>query len=297
MTQIEAPAKINLFLEVLDLRADGYHNVRLVNQQVSLADRIRIDPAPVGEDRLAAEGPFAESVPREPETNTILRALELMRSEWRSIPALDIRLEKNIPAGAGLGGGSADAAAVAIEVWRRYLAAIPKQDVIDLLAEIGSDMPFAAVGGTALVEGRGDIVTPVGFALESVHYVLASPPVEVSTAWAYRALDEAEDRPQREPGDLCVHLRAGDYDGFAKSVWNAFEAVVFTEYPELGNLVEVLERAGCDAAWMTGSGSNLVGLCRGRDQARSVVASIKGTGEECPLRIIRPFIPSALEKA
>jgi len=295
MNPIEAPAKINLFLEVLDRRSDGYHNVCLVSQQIDLRDRIRIDRADTDHDQLTVIGPFAGSVPADPAANSVLRTIIRMRERWPDVPPLAIELEKNIPAGAGLGGGSADAAAVAMEVRSCFLPTASMQSVILLLAELGSDMPFAAIGGTALVEGRGEKVRPLDFAFGSVHYVLASPPIEIPTAWAYQALDAVEGRPRKDFIDLCSHLREGDYGGFARGVWNAFEAVVFPEHPELAELVELLEQAGCDGAWMTGSGSNLVGVCPDAGKAEVALSAFEQL-TDCPARIVRPYVPISRQK-
>jgi 4-diphosphocytidyl-2-C-methyl-D-erythritol kinase len=295
MTFVEAPAKINLFLEVLDRRPDGYHDVRLVNQLVNLVDRIWFEPRGEGDDQIVVSGPFSSCVPEDPDANTVLRALALMRERWPEIPSLTIKLEKNIPVGAGLGGGSSDAAAVAMKVPENYLVEGHREDIIGCLGDVGSDMPFAAIGGTALVEGKGEKVTPVEFSFNSVHYLLLSPSIEVSTAWAYRALDEIADRPRRDPDRLCDALRRANYEGFARSVWNAFEAVVFAEYPELGALVSVMEEAGCDAAWMTGSGSNLLGLCRDEAAAGSVRKKLEDE-VDCPVTVVRPYLGSSGEK-
>jgi 4-diphosphocytidyl-2-C-methyl-D-erythritol kinase len=285
---VDAPAKINLFLEVLERRPDGYHNVSLVNQEIDLVDRITVTESERDRDTIAVSGPHADAVPLDTGSNTIGRTLSGIRHDWPAVPPLRIRVEKNIPAGAGLGGGSADAAAFAMEVRCRYLPEVSAEDIIRLLAGIGSDMPFAAVGGTAIVEGRGERVTPVRFRFDTVCYVLVSPPVEVSTAWAYHTLANVEDRPQRDPEKLRAALPAGDYEAFAEGVWNAFEAVVFPEHPELAGLVAMMEQAGCDAVWMTGSGSNLVGLCRDAERAAVAAASLEANMEH-PVRVVHPY--------
>jgi 4-diphosphocytidyl-2-C-methyl-D-erythritol kinase len=285
---IDAPAKINLFLEVLDRRRDGYHNVCLVSQAVDLIDRIGIAESDTGADTIEASGFFAAAVPPNPERNTIGRVLARLRRDWPEIPPLRVEVEKNIPAGAGLGGGSADAAAAAMEVRRRYLPEVPAEDVVQALADVGSDMPFAAQGGTALVEGRGERLTPVPFRFDEAAYLLVSPPLEVSTVWAYAALAEVGDRPRRSPETLRAALSEGDYDAFAGGVWNAFESVVFAEHPQLAELVAMMEWAGCDAAWMTGSGSNFVGLCRDESRA-AAAAQCLGEKTDYPVRVVRPY--------
>jgi len=280
-----APAKINLFLEILDRREDGYHNVLLVNQAVDLTDRLTFTESPTGEDQLTIDGSCGSDLAGSEGENTVLIALHRLRSRFGDIPHFRVRLEKRIPVGAGLGGGSADAGAVIRAVSEHYRLDWAREEMLDFAVEIGSDVPFSVVGGTARVEGKGEKVESLPFPFPGTCYVLVSPDVEVSTRWAYAALDRIEERPVCSAGRMIEALRKGDFQAFARAIWNSFESAVFVEHPELADRVVQLESAGCDAAWMTGSGSNLVGLCRDHDLAEKVA---RDTDWPCPVRVVRP---------
>ena len=280
-----APAKINLFLEVLDTREDGYHNVSLVNQTVDFVDRLTFTESAEAPDDMTVVCHRAADLSHCERENTILTALCLMRDRFGDVPYLRIRLEKKIPVGAGLGGGSADAGAVIRAVSEHYSLDWEREEVTALAMEIGSDVPFAVVGGTARVEGKGERVEPLPFPFRDLSYVIVSPDVAVSTGWAYEELDRIDKRPVCSAGRMIEALRRGDYEAFKRSIWNTFESVLFVEHPRLADYVVQLEEAGCEAAWMTGSGSNLVGLCRDFETAEKVVRDTKWS---CPLRAVRP---------
>jgi 4-diphosphocytidyl-2-C-methyl-D-erythritol kinase len=284
-----APAKINLFLEVLDWRNDGYHNVLLVNQTVDLADRLIFTESSSSADQLAIAGSQGSGLGEREGRNTILTALRRLRGRFGDIPYLRVSLEKNIPMGAGLGGGSADAGAVIRAVSEHYGLDWPREEMLDFAMMIGSDVPFTLLGGTALVEGKGEKVAPLPFPFPGICYVLVSPDVEVSTRWAYGEIDRILERPVYSAGKMIEALEKGNFDGFARAIRNSFENVVFEEHPELADLAAQLGSAGCDAAWMTGSGSNLVGLCRDSDLAEKVV---RDTNWPCPARVVRPVAGS-----
>jgi 4-diphosphocytidyl-2-C-methyl-D-erythritol kinase len=284
-----APAKINLFLEVLNRRDDGYHNVLLVNQTVDLADRLTFAESPSSADQLTITGSRGSGLGDREGENTILTALRRLRDRFGDIPYLRVRLEKNIPVGAGLGGGSADAGAVIRAVSEHYGFDWPREEMLDFAMAIGSDVPFAILGGTARVEGKGEKVAPLAFPFPGICFALVSPDVEVSTRWAYGALDRIPERPVYSAGKMIEALEKGIFDSFARAIRNSFESVVFVEHPELADLAAQLKSAGCDAAWMTGSGSNLVGLCRDLSLAEKVA---RGANWPCPARVVRPVAGS-----
>ena len=286
---IVAPAKVNLFLEVGDLGEDGLHEVCLVNQSIDLCDRLTIRPASQAGHRLEITGPESSTLSGLPDQdNTVFRALRELEIQSRRLPRVSVTIEKNIPIGSGLGGASADAAAVLKGMTRMLSLSLTEQDLVDIGSRVGSDVPFALAGGIRLVEGKGEKTTPLDFPLEDVRYVLASPPISVSTAWAYQALDQFPERPRRDPAPFLHALEKQDYGLLAASVWNAFEPVVFAQHPELAGMVVALEEGGCDAAWLTGSGSNVVGLCRNSDQAAEAVRAVSPF---CPARTVKPWQP------
>lgn len=256
-------AKINLTLRVGPVRPDGFHEVRTLMQSVALSDRMTFS---------SRRGPFvvASSSPGVPtdRTNLIYVAAErLWRAMGRTGEPRDVhvRLVKEIPVAAGLGGGSADAAAALVGLNALWQARLSRRDLVRLGGEIGSDVPFALHGGTALGAGRGEELYPVDDA-PKVPIVIVKPSFGISTAQAYAWLDA--DRGQGTASAAPdVSARAGEMDlgwpGGPVALVNDLQAPVAVRHPAIGEIVEALRRAGARAAAMTGSGSAVFGVFSG----------------------------------
>lgn len=253
---LRAPAKINLGLEVLRRRPDGYHDINTVFAAVDVFDDILLRPRHDGRITCMVEGsPDLE----EGEGNLCVRAaLALRRAVGDETLGLDILLIKRIPMGAGLGGGSSDAAAVlrgAIELW----GLAPDGDLPDRIAAgLGSDVPFFLYGGMVHATSRGELLTPVDLMLPYV-VVLVNPGIHVPTPWAYHAVGCTG---ERAAGDLIAALRHSSIDPAAlrSGITNDFEEGVFPHHPLLPELKERLYDAGALLALMSGSGSTMYGL-------------------------------------
>jgi 4-diphosphocytidyl-2-C-methyl-D-erythritol kinase len=269
---IRAHAKINLDLRVLGTRPDGFHELRTVFQALALHDVIRCVPR---------EGPFAiecssAGVPLDP-SNLIWRAAEtLWRSLRRSGPVRDVvvQLEKRIPLQAGLGGGSADAAAALMALAHAWRVPVKPSQLTDLAAHIGSDVPFFLSGGTALGLGRGEEVYPLAD-LPRHWIVLLIPGFGVSTSEAYgwydseRELSRAPREPQRVPGP---------WPSRAAQMINDLEAPIARHHPEIDQMKAALRRVGALAASMSGSGSTVFGLFQKPRDALAAVRRLHGSG-------------------
>lgn len=247
-------AKVNLSLKVLGRRADGYHELRTVFQTVGLHDRITLEFTPARRGlEVTLEDPLA--IP----DNLALRAARLYCERQGVRGRLRMRLEKRIPMGAGLGGGSSNAAAVLLALGPLTGRCVPPEALGDMAAGLGSDVPFFLYGGTALGLGRGEELYPLPDA-PRYPVLIVAPPVHVSTAEAYRALG----RPELTSPVDCRKLRK-----FQSFVWRAeylsgaendFESAVFRLHPELGRWKRKLERLGARAARLSGSGAALFGV-------------------------------------
>ncbi|MGA2435408.1 MAG: 4-(cytidine 5'-diphospho)-2-C-methyl-D-erythritol kinase [Bryobacteraceae bacterium] len=267
--RVPAFAKINLGLKVLDRRADGFHELRTVFQTVSLADTLEIAFTPARATKIAitcnVEIPGRNLVER-----AALVALEAMRAKGR----IEIHLDKRIPMGGGLGGGSSDAAAVLLALPVLAHKRLALTGLIDLAAGLGSDVPFFLLGGRAVALGRGTELYPLPD-LGAAYGLLIAPGIHVSTPAAYRALN----RPQAEAGrpELTSAAAQNIISSFQSIVWdegdssavspgvaggNDFESVVFLEHPRLKSLKLELERLGARPAMLSGSGSALYGIFR-----------------------------------
>ncbi|PWT99589.1 MAG: 4-(cytidine 5'-diphospho)-2-C-methyl-D-erythritol kinase [Terriglobia bacterium] len=252
--RVRALAKINLDLRVLGKRPDGYHELRTVFQTISLSDTIRIAFTPSRETRVELNDPLR--IPG----NLALQAAELVLDAARTRGRVAIGLTKRIPMGAGLGGGSSDAAAVLLALPVLAGFALPLPRVCELAAALGSDVPFFLLGGTAAGVGRGGELFPLPDR-PSPAALLVAPGLHVSTPEAYRRLSPRLTTESQQNKIFSFQSLAWD-GGVSKAACNDFEAVVFQQYPQLARLKRRLQKAGAFQVLMTGSGSAIFGLFR-----------------------------------
>jgi 4-diphosphocytidyl-2-C-methyl-D-erythritol kinase len=269
---LRAFAKINLDLRILGKRQDGYHEIRTVLQTIDWFDEIRITAAPQFEF-FASHGPQGE-------TNLVVRAVRAFERCAKLKAGVSIRLTKNIPSGAGLGGGSADAAVTFLGLERLFGRDIPEAERLDALRSLGSDIPFFAVGGRAVGSGRGDEVQPLEDRGE-YWLVLVHPGLSIATAEAYSWLT-ISDKPSSIEGfraDFVSDPESG------KAV-NDFERPVFNRYPKLKDIRDELVRVGAFRAALSGSGSVLFGQFYSETLARQAAALLE---RDHSVRVARPL--------
>ena len=253
MTTLFEPAygKLNLTLDVLGKREDGYHDLKSVMQTVSLRDDIEID---VGTGKPWCLKCDKEGIPCD-ERNLAWKAAKLYCETMGKDPdGLEIRITKRIPSQAGMAGGSADAAAVLRALNTYYGKPLSDFELADLGAQVGSDVPFCVVGGTCLCEGRGEKLTKLPNMPDCI-FVTCKPEFSVSTPVLFRAIDAVDilDRPDHEAMDHA--LAAGDLEQVARNVYNVFEPVVAAEHPEVHEIKTAMREYGARVSQMTGSGS------------------------------------------
>lgn len=270
-----AAAKINLTLEILARRDDGYHNLRSVMVPVGLADELDFQPA--GAFAFACDPPLATN------DNLVVRALD--RIGLGGAP-LAVTLRKRIPVGAGLGGGSSDAAAALRAAMTSEIGAAGTHDWIAVARELGSDVPFFLANGPALVEGTGERVTALGRAPDW-WVVLAVPPVHVATGPAYALLsrERSAQPPATRPRNASVSLRCGealqrgDYAAVLATMTNDFEPVVRSAYPAVDATLRALDAAGAPGrAMLSGSGGACFALFDGEAEARAFAPRVGAAG-------------------
>lgn len=251
---LEAPAKVNLTLDVLGKRSDGYHELATVMHQIDLKDKITLEK---GGTKIRLDS-NSSLIPND-EKNLAYQAARLMCENFSLREGLQIYLEKNIPVGAGLAGGSTDAAAVIIGINELFAL---KQELAVLLAlgaRIGSDVPFCIMGGTALARGRGEILSPLPEGLR-LHMVLVKPDFQISTRAVYQAF--RREKVTRTP-DTAAFLAAWqdcDIISIAREMNNVLESVSLAEHPEIAAIKKQLVSAGAVNALMSGSGPSVFGL-------------------------------------
>ncbi len=263
----EAPAKINPFLRVLGRREDGYHELETLILPVSLADTVRVhayaDPSmfrtlSFGLDVLG-EPDLIRAVPVD-ETNLALRAAAAMGEEIGPRGFADIVIEKRIPAAAGLGGGSSDAAAVLIALNDLWGAGLDAEALADIGARVGSDVPALLVAGPAVARGRGERVEPV--AVAAFEWLLVTFPFGVRTKDAFAWWDERMSSPHGEQDsiDLLEALANGDPEAVGPLLFNDLEEAVLERHPEIRDAKAALLEAGLPGVVLCGSGASLAGL-------------------------------------
>jgi len=254
--EVLAPAKLNLFLEVLGRRPDGYHEIESLMVAVNLHDSLTFADDPSGEISLRCDEP---TLPVGGD-NLVVMAAERLKASARSLRGARIVLEKAIPAESGLAGGSSDAAATLVALDRLWDLRLPGEHLRDLAAEIGSDVTFFIHGPAAVCRGRGERVEQVSLK-ESYHFVLVRPPVGISTADVYRRVV-----PPEEPRSIGPILEALSHGGFAelgRSLFNRLQPVAESLRPELARVKDALASLGPlqNGFLMSGSGSAYFGLC------------------------------------
>ena len=269
----KAYAKINLGLKVLGRRPDGYHDILSVAQCVDLADVLYFKAA--SSDHLTCSLDGLSTGP----DNLVCRAVDAFRARLnRPIQSFRIHLEKNIPIGAGLGGGSADAAAALRALNRFYDQPFSNVGLRQIAATLGSDIPFLVESDTALMKGRGEILKKLGWE-GAVFYVLAYPEIELSTAWAYDQLGSilTENSPYfkfiSSLSDGCV-----DHDRLFEVLENDFTPAVDRTYPIVAELRSQLDRVGARATSMSGSGSTVYGIFDDRKTASQAQSALQRQG-------------------
>ena len=255
-----ALAKLNLTLGILYKRQDGYHAIDTIMHTISLFDRVYVEKARTVE--VTVTGMTL------PPDNTMVRAAELYRQETGC--GARIRCEKRIPAEAGLGGGSADAAAV-LRGLQRLHRMCDDITLRKIALQVGADVPFCLVGGTCRCEGVGEVLTPFSIQ-QKLHFVLCKPEQGVSTGALFRALPLP--RPRVDTFAAMAALAKGDLDALAKSMQNVLEPPAIALIPEIGALKQQLLDAGALAAQMSGSGSSVFGLFRTAEQAEAALDKI-----------------------
>ncbi len=270
--RIRTHAKVNLYLEILGRRSDGYHDVDTVMQTVALSDEMELEERASGSE-VVCEMP---GVPLN-EQNLAVRAWRVFRERTGRPPGLKITLLKRIPVAAGLGGGSGNAAGVLAGLSEMYGE---PDDLGALAAGVGSDVPFFLSGGTQRGMGRGTELTPLP-ALPECWILLVCAEIQVSTRWAY----ERVKMPLTTKQDLITMIQSGlghgDLSAVARGLFNRFEPVIFETCPELGSLKSEILRCRASGVVLSGSGPTLAAIFESRDAALTLCARLAGRGYRC----------------
>jgi 4-diphosphocytidyl-2-C-methyl-D-erythritol kinase len=291
--RVDCPAKINLFLEVLGKRDDGYHEVTTVMQTVGLYDRLFFRAKESGIDIYCSDS----SVPTD-ERNLIFKVAKLLLDETGVNCGVRVEVEKKIPVASGLGGGSSDAAGTFIALNRLWSLGLTKDNLLNLSRKVGTDIAFfinlanddfsAFSGGTLLGKGKGNELAGIP-SFPSSWLILVAPSFAVSTKWAYESLHLELTGSKKDPKMIIDAFQSGDLSTISKFLFNRFEEVVVPKYPVIGGIKRELLQEGAAGALMSGSGPVVFGLFPDGEKAEKLAKKISGGRKEERVYVTRTY--------
>ncbi len=282
-----AYAKINLGLDVIGLDEKRYHLVRMIMQNISLHDVLTFEKTSDGQITLELDensSPMAfGNVPLD-EHNLIWKVCNLLRHKYGISQGVHILLEKNIPAAAGMAGGSTDAAAAFLGMNELFDLGISTQELCEMATPLGADIPYCIVGGTALAEGIGEVLTVLPD-MPDCHIVVAKPPIGVSTKWVYTELDSHEIMEHPDIDGIQKAIADRSLCGIVEHMGNVLEPVTAVAHPEIGTLEKIMKDHGALRSMMSGSGPTVFGIFDDEATAQSCYEDIaeSGLAPECYL--------------
>ncbi|MCI1309653.1 MAG: 4-(cytidine 5'-diphospho)-2-C-methyl-D-erythritol kinase [Lachnospiraceae bacterium] len=273
--RLRANAKINLSLDVLGTRPDGYHEVRMVMQMTGMYDRLTLTPVKGREGiHLSVNLPYIPTG----DSNLVVKAAKLLMERKGVTDGLDVELEKFIPVAAGLAGGSSDAAQTMIGVNRIFRLGYTRKELMELGKEIGADVPYCILQGTALSEGIGEVLTRLP-GMPPCHILLCKPNINVSTKDVYQSFDALKTVRHPDVDGQIEALKCGDLAGIADParMSNVLELVTADRYPVVRAIEQDMKRAGALQAVMSGSGPTVFGIFDDREKAEACRERLKKT--------------------
>ncbi|WP_152395782.1 4-(cytidine 5'-diphospho)-2-C-methyl-D-erythritol kinase [Paenibacillus guangzhouensis] len=271
----KAPAKINLLLDVLHKREDGYHEVEMIMTMVDLADRLEMEELPRDTIIISSQAGY---IPLD-EKNLAFQAAKLIKNRYDVKQGVYIHLDKKIPVAAGLAGGSSDAAATLRGLNRLWKLNIPDHELQELGAELGSDVPFCVTGGTAIARGRGEKLEMIPNPPQC-WVILAKPPINVSTADVYGRfrVDKLNSHPSM--ANMIAAIENQRFHDVCGQLGNVLEDVTLSLYPEVHQLKDAMVKLGADGVLMSGSGPTVFGLVSKESKVARIYNGLRGFCKE-----------------
>lgn len=267
---VKAPAKINLSLDVLHKRPDGYHEVEMVMTTIDLADRVELTLLDSDKINILSHNRFVPDDQR----NLAYQAAKLLKERYQVNKGVTIIIEKNIPVAAGLAGGSSDAAATLRGLNKLWRLGLSLDELAVVGSEIGSDVSFCVYGGTALAKGRGEKITKLP-PPPTCWVILAKPFIGVSTAEVYRRLDlKGMEHPNLD--EMIQGIRNNNYQKVISHLGNVLEDVTLRFHPEVAQIKDQMKRFGADAVLMSGSGPTVFGLVQHDSRMHRIYNGLRG---------------------
>ena len=271
--RLKAMAKINLGLDVLGKREDGYHEVRMIMQTIRMYDILDIRKTRRPGIVLTTNLPFIPTDQR----NLVYKAAQMLMEEFDVEEGLSIKLRKFIPVAAGMAGGSSDAAAAFVGVNRLFHLGLTEEQLMERAVKVGADVPYCIMRGTVLAEGIGEELSVLP-AMPKCTVLIAKPPISVSTKMVYEALDSKEIVEHPDIDGILEGLQKGDLHKVADSMGNVLEDVTIPMHPVIADIKQVMQDCGAIGAMMSGSGPTVFGLFENRASAREAQKMIRDKG-------------------
>lgn len=270
---LKARAKINLGLDVIRKREDGYHDVRMIMQSLALYDRVEMEKMDDASIVITTNRSYLPTN----EDNLMYKAAKLMMDTYHIQGGVRIALEKMIPVAAGMAGGSSDAAAVLVGMNQLYNLGVKQSELMELGVKIGADVPFCILRGTALSEGIGEKLRRVA-SLPSCPILIAKPGINVSTKFVYENLKLNEETVHPDIDGMIAALQKNDLDGVCGLFGNVLESVTINAYPIIADIKQKMIEMGAKNSLMSGSGPTVFGIFNSKDEAYSCANALKESG-------------------
>lgn len=268
--RLRALAKINLGLDILRKREDGYHEVRMIMQTIQMYDVLEIRRVKKPGISLSVNYPY---IPND-ERNLVYKAAKLLMDEFQVKSGVDIRLEKFIPVAAGMAGGSSDAAAALVGINRLFKLGLSEKDLMDRAVNIGADVPYCVMRGTALAEGIGEKLTRIT-PVPDCFVLIGKPGINVSTKAAYESLQLDKITTHPDIDGMIKDIECGNLLAMTEKMGNVFEPGIIGKYSVIGEIKELMEAHGALKAMMSGSGPTVFGIFDDRKKMEAAAAALR----------------------
>ena len=285
---LQAYAKINLGLDVLRKREDGYHEVKMIMQSISLSDMLRLQKLSDDTIRLQSDGEAVDADVPLDETNLVYRAIRLLKEEFQIKEGIEATLSKRIPVAAGMAGGSTDAAAAFKGMNQLFSLGLSEQELCERAVKLGADIPYCIMGGTALSEGIGEKLTPLP-KLPDCCILIAKPPINVSTGFVYGNLKVQELPSHPDIDGMVQAIYDKNLSGVIERVGNVLETVTVPAYPIITEIKELMVKHGAEASLMSGSGPTVFGIFTNEESAAQAGEVIRSAGLSNQIYVTRPI--------
>lgn len=268
--RLRAFAKINLGLDILRKREDGYHEVRMIMQTIQMYDVLEMKRVKKPGISLSVNYPYIPS----DERNLVYKAAKLLMDEFQVKEGVDIRLEKFIPVAAGMAGGSSDAAAAMVGINHLFKLGLSEKDLMDRAVNIGADVPYCIMRGTALAEGIGEKLTRIA-QVPDCYVLIGKPGIGVSTKTAYESLQLDKIQSHPDIDGMIRDIENGNLLAMTDKMGNVFESGIIRKYPVIGEIKDLMEANGALKAMMSGSGPTVFGIFDDREKMEAAAAVLR----------------------